>query len=233
MKQLLIISTLLFQLIAFGQSREIITAQVVSSSDPVAGAIIVNISTEKEVFSDENGNFKMLLGVGDFLIISHPSYEYRRTTVTATDLKSNPFVINVFPITNQLQEVVVTNTAKDDLVMRHKDKKKFTPGERRLYAANSGPVDIIINALSGRTNMLKKELQVEMNERLLARIETIWPPEFYTETLQIPEDYIKGFQLYLIGDAEFVAAVRARNKTLMEFLVSKQAADYNKIISGE
>lgn len=230
MKQLLILSLLCFQTLIFGQQ---VSGRVESFSDPVAGAIVVNISTEKEAFSDEFGNFTTALKVGDLLIISHPSYEYHRLTVTDTDLLNSPFLINLIPVTNALQEVIVTNTAKDDLVMRHEDKKKFTPAERRLYTANSGPIDIVVNALSGRTNMLKKELQVEMNQRLIARIETIWPDDFYTGTLQIPHDYIKGFQLYLIGDAEFVAAVRANNKTLMEFLVSKQAADYNAIISEE
>ena len=222
---------MLFAQLAYSQ-QTMRSGQIVSDSIPVAGAIVVNISTEKEAFTNENGFFKLALKAGDLLIVSHPGYEYRRKLIEQEDLASEVISINIILKPNELAEVVVTGRAnQDDLIMRHKDPRKFTPAERKLYTASSGPVDILLNALSGRTNQLKKELQVEMNERLLARVETLWEPEYYTNTLRIPEDYIRGFQYYLIEDTEFVAALKERNKTLLQFLASKHAVNYNNLIS--
>ena len=219
-----------FAVVTYAQSKKW-TGQILSDSIPVAGVFVVNLATEKESITDENGYFKLTLQPNDLLIISHPSYEYQRRLVQAEDLNSDLLLIELIPKPNALEEVVITGTApRDDLIMRHKDHRKFTPAERQLYTATTGPVDILVNALSGRTERLKKELEVEMNERLLARVETIWEPHYYTETLQVPEIYIRGFQYYLIEDDEFVVALKAKNKTLLQWLASKHAAEYNKII---
>jgi len=94
-------------------------------------------------------------------------------------------------------------------------------------------VDPILNAINGRTKRLKKEVVVEKNEKLLLRLEDYFKEEEYTEVLKIPKEYIKGFQYYLIEDAEFVNALRAKNKTMTLFLAKKLASDYIEIIRRE
>ena len=51
----------------------------------------------------------------------------------------------------------------------------------------------MINAISGRTNMLKKELVVEKKEMLQAKTSDYFERKYFIETLNIPEDYVDGF----------------------------------------
>lgn len=162
------------------------------------------------------------------------NFEYKRKIIEAEDLTQPVVTIRMIPKPNQLDEVVVIKrSAPDDLIMVHKDHKKFTPAERKLYTARSGPVDIIVNALSGRTLLLKKELQIEFKERLLARVKTQYEDDFYIQTLKLPAAHIEGFQYFIIDDAEFVSALKAKNKTMMRFAIVRLASAYNEVIAAE
>ena len=113
-------------------------------------------------------------------------------------------------------------------------QKKYTPAERKLYTATSGGgIDGLLNAISGRKAMLKKEIEVEKKEQSLARIDVLFEDKYYIETLKIPEDHIRGFQYYCVEDAGFVSALKAKNKTLTMFLIVGLAEKYNQIITNE
>ena len=132
-----------------------------------------------------------------------------------------------------LDEVVVKQkAAPDDLIMRHKDHRKFTPAEKKLYTATTGLLDPLINLLSGRTAQLKKELQVEMNERLLARIDQVYDDQYFVEQMKIPADYVGDFKRYIIDDDAFVSALKAKNKTLMQFECARLAISYKKLMAA-
>jgi hypothetical protein len=67
----------------------------------------------------------------------------------------------------------------------------------------------------------------------LAYIGALFDDEYYTGTLKIPANYIKGFQYYCIEKEEFAASVRSKNKTTIMLLIVSFAKTYNKIIADE
>lgn len=84
-------------------------------------------------------------------------------------MKTKEVLIKMTPKPGQLDEVVITkyrNINALDLGVLSKPAKEYTPAERRLKAAssydltvgtyNSVSLDAIINSISGRTAMLKK-----------------------------------------------------------------------------
>jgi hypothetical protein len=79
--------------------------------------------------------------------------------------------------------------------------------------------------------MLKKEVVAEKKERLLLRLDGWFEEKFYTNSLKIPQEYIKGFHYFLIEDTDFVRALKAKNKTLTKFLMSKLSLNYKETIS--
>ncbi len=111
-------------------------------------------------------------------------------------------------------------------------QKSYTPAERKLYTATSGFLDAPINWISGRTALLKKEVVVEKKERLLNRVSGLYSDDFYINQLKIPYDYIEDFQHYMIDDKEFQAAMKAKNKTMQLFLVSKLATNYKSLMAN-
>ena len=223
---------------AFGQTGTdvLIHGKVIADSTSTESINVVNLVNEKATITDRNGEFYILAKAEDLLVFSAVNFEYHRKSIEEEDLKKNPIFIKMIRKINQLDEVIVNeypNITAEKLGIIPKGQKKYTPAERKLYAAQSGPVDILLNILSGRTNMLKKELEVEKKERFLAKVEVLYEDVYYTETLKIPQDYIKDFQHYLIDDAEFVSALNAKNKALIKFSMTKLAVKYKELVKPE
>ncbi len=95
------------------------------------------------------------------------------------------------------------------------------------------PVDPLLNAISGRTAMLKRELEVEKKERLVLLFSSLFEEKYFSNTLKIPNDCIKGFQYYCIEDGKISEALNSKNKTKIEFLIIPLATNYKKIIAND
>jgi hypothetical protein len=204
-----------------------------SDSTSVSGINVVNIVNEKSATSDGAGEFFILVKPGDLLILQKESLEYKRQPIDEDDMKKSVVIVKMIPKPIALDEVIVTQKAiPDDLIMNHKDHKKFTPAERRLYTARTGILDPLLNLMSGRTAMLKHELEIEMKVRLLERVDAVYEEQYYTDQLKIPVDYIGDFKRYIIDDAPFVAALKAKNKTLMQFETARLATSYKKLMAA-
>ena len=78
--------------------------------------------------------------------------------------------------------------------------------------------------------MLKKELQVEKKEFLLAKISNMFEKEYFTETLNIPTLYVRGFCYYAIEDKKFTDALKSKNKMMAIFLLGELSEEYLKTI---
>jgi hypothetical protein len=143
----------------------------------------------------------------------------------------------MIPIVIALEEVIVkqhSGITAENLGIIPYGQKKYSPAERKLYTATSGGgIDGLLNAISGRKAMLKKEIVIEKKEQALARIDVLFEDKYYIERLKIPEDYIRGFQYYCVEDASFVSALKAKNKTLTMFLIVGLAEKYKQIIEDE
>lgn len=231
----LLLFTLLVSQFIFAQSNTetLISARIIADSTSVENVNIINTRTQKSTTSDQSGNFIITVQLNDILVLSAVNLETRRKTITADDLKSAVIIFKMNPKINTLQEVIVTDktTIKaEDLGIIPHGQKKYTPAERKVYTATSGVLDPLLNKISGRTKMLKKEVIVERNEKLLVKFDGLFENQYYTETLLIPADYIKGFQYFLIEDADFVTALRSKNKTMIKYLIKKLAADYRLTI---
>ena len=226
---------LLLPILVFGQQEKVLRFRVVvPDSSSVAGINVVNLVNEKSAMTDYKGEFTILAKADDLLVLQKETLEYKRQIIEEEDIKKDVIIIKMIPKPIALKEVVVSKKAeRDDLSKTHKDHKKFTPAERKLYTARSGILDPLLNKISGRTNQLKKELDVEMKQRLLARTETVFEDEYYIETLKIPEEYIGDFQHYLIDSPEFVSALKAKNKTKMRFYASRLSISYHELMANE
>jgi hypothetical protein len=238
-------STLLFVLffvskVAFGQSiiKEI-RGKITADSASVEAVTIENTNNNSIVISDKKGVFSLDVSEGDILIFSAVNLETLRKKITKLDLKSNFVKVEMTPRSIFLKEIVIKKseiTAESLGIIPH-GMKHYTPAERKLYTATSGggilPLDPIINAISGRTAMLKKGIIVEKKEMLLAKIKYLFEDKYYTQTLKIPEDYIHGFQYFCIEDIDFVKALESKNKTLIMFRIIPLTQNYLNIIAKE
>ena len=229
---------LLLVQVAFGQTTNTkeIRGKITADSVAVDRINIVNITTEKATVSDAKGFFTIPVKEGDVLVFTAVNLEGLRRKITKEDLIEEVLTVIMLPKSIILNEVVVNESSitAESLRIIPYGQKNYTPSERKLYTATSGGgIDGLLNTISGRKAMLKKEIIVEKKEQLLARIDVLFEDKYYTETLKIPSDYIKGFQYYAIEDVALANAVRDKNKTLIMFLIVKLAENYNKTIALE
>ena len=237
--------------ISFGQTtgEKILHGKIIVESRNISGATIINLVNEKSTVSDSNGEFFILAKAEDLLVFSSVNLEYHRRLIEDEDFKPELLIIKMTAKITELEEVIVNKHPEINAVglgISPKGIKKYTPAERRLKTAGefkpiqllgliggSMPLDPLINSISGRTKMLKRELEVEKKEHLLVLLGSLFDDTYFTKTLKIPSDYIKGFQYYSIEDKKLAEALKSKNKTKIEFLIVPLAAKFNQIIASE
>jgi hypothetical protein len=202
---------------------------IIAADDALLSGIdVVNLGNEKVTLTNSKGEFSILVKANDVLVFSSKSLEMRRVLIDEDDLKSGIITVNMYPKITELNEVIVKKSPIEGVSIIP-GQKQYTPAERKLHTATNGIIDAPVNWMSGRTAMLKKEVAVERKERLLDKVGILYEDKYYIETLKIPEIYIDDFQRYIIEDKEFTAALKVKNRTMMLFLISKLAVNYNAI----
>lgn len=225
--------------ITIGQTRTAkeIRGKITTDTIAVEGINIVNLSSEKATVTDRNGLFTLFVKEGDVLVFSAVNLVTLHRRTSKQDLMQDILEVQMAPKSIELKEVVVKENSQitaENLGIISYDQKKYTPAERKLYTATSGGgIDGLLNTISGRKAMLKKEMVVEYKEQSLNRLAPLFEDSYYTETLKIAADYIRDFQYYCVEDANFTAALKSRNKTLIMFLIVGLSENYNKIITDE
>lgn len=229
---------MLFVQIGFGQktvSKEIL-GQILEKSTSVEAVNIINNTTQITAVSDANGMFSIVVKEGDVLVFSAVNLEGFKRRITTEDMNSSLLQIKMTAKEVELKEVIVNENANitaENLGIIPYGQKKYTPAERKVYTATSTSVDKLLNKISGRTAMLKKEVKVEKKEALFRKMEYLFEENYYTDRLRIPEADIKGFQLYCVDDTEFAVSLDTKNKTMSMFLITDLARKYLIILENE
>jgi hypothetical protein len=221
-----------------------VKGQVHLNTMPLEGINITNTFNKINVVSDQYGVFTILAKEGDILSFSAVNYVSLRKYINVKDFKLGIISIDLTPKSIELNEVIVNgnpNITAENMGIIPRDQIKLTPAERRLQTAGDFKpihllgvlggalaVDPILNAISGRTKMLKKAVSVEKKEFLIAKLEVLFEQKYYLETLKIPEEYIRGFQYYCVEDSDFSRSLNDKNKTMSMFLIVGLASKYNK-----
>ncbi|MNQ89853.1 hypothetical protein D3C85_1051720 [compost metagenome] len=236
--KILLILFLMIVQISFGQTSVVkeILGQVFEESSSVEGVNIINNNTQITAVTDENGMFSIVVKEGDVLVFSSVNLEPLKRRITVEDLTSSSVQIKMTAKQIELKEVVVNDNAgitAENLGIVPHGQKTYTPAERKLYTAKSTSIDKILNGISGRTSMLKKEVNVEKKEMLFRKLEYLFDENYYTERLRISLEDIKGFQLYCVEDSEFAVSLNSKNKTMSMFLITELARKYLKILENE
>ncbi|ABQ04802.1 carboxypeptidase-like regulatory domain-containing protein [Flavobacterium johnsoniae] len=229
---------LFFAQLSFGQkaSSKEISGQIFEKSTSVTSVNIINNDTQVSTVSDNDGRFSIVVKEGDVLVFSAVNLEPLKRRISAEDMNLSLLVIKMEAKEIELKEVVVNDNygiTAENLGIVPRGQKTYTPAERKVYTATSTSVDKILNGISGRTAMLKKEVNVEKKEALFRKIEYLFDENYYTERLKIPADDIKGFQLYCVDDADFAVSLNTKNKTMSMFLITDLARKYLIILENE
>jgi hypothetical protein len=213
-----------------------INGKVIADYSDLEGIYIINLHTEKSTITERGGYFSINASVGDTLVFSSVQFKALKISLKEQDFTKELLFVKMETLIRLLDEVKINeykNINAISLGIIPANVKRYTPAERKLYTATSGggilPIDPVLNWISGRTAMLKKEVEVEKKESLLDKILDLFGDKYFTETLKIPEDYIKGFQYYVVEDLKFAEAIKAKNKTMATFIMNELAVKYKEL----
>jgi hypothetical protein len=222
------------QLYSQNQVPRRIEGKVAADFSNLEGIYVVNTSSEKSTTTNSEGHFSIEAKVGETLLLSAMNFKEVKIVLSESDFSKKWLVVSMQPIVNDLREVIVGNSAisAESLGIIPYGQKKYTPAERKIFTATSGfGIDPILNLISGRTNMLKKELEIEKKEGYLIQLENLFQPDFYIHSMHIPQLHVKGFLYFLVENPKFISVLKTKNRTAIEFSMSELAVKFNEIIA--
>lgn len=217
----------------YAQDRKNLQGRVIATGSPAQNIFIINKNTGTEVKSASDGTFTIPAKIGDRITAYSNTTQVREFAITAHSFSQNPYTIEIDPIGTDLDEVVVTGVTSESLGLVPKNQEQFTPAERKLLTAGSGRMnpmglDPIINALSGRTKMLKKAFESELKETLAKKINSLFTDEEF-ERFGLTKETAKGFIFYIVEDIRLKDAVKAGNTEMVRLLLLELADKYTKL----
>jgi hypothetical protein len=239
---LLLFSVFLFNLSGFSQT--LLKGKVISDASTLEGIHIINLTNKEVVLTEQGGFFSILAKANDTLMFSAMQVKGVQVVLKQTDFSENLYFMRLKAQITALDEVYIKNYPEINAVslgIIPKGTKSYTPAQRRLRTATNAEgsgggavgVDPLINWISGRTAMLKKEVEVESKERLLVRLSILYEEVFFIETLKIPSEYIKGFQIFALDEPRLVASLKSKNTTLTTFILGELAEKYKSMTFPE
>lgn len=208
----------------------LITGVITCDSIQIEGISVYNSANKMMAVTDKNGCFSIQAKIGDILNFTGIDYKPLRKYVYKFEYLSGEMEVCMTLKAIELDEVIVNKFASitaENLGIIPKGQKKLTPQERRLYS-NSGGFQGFYSWLSGERDILKINVEIEKKENYLKKLDYLFGNKYYTRTLKIPQELIKGFQYYCVEDPDFVQSLDTKNKTMSMFLISNLAMDYNK-----
>ncbi|MDD3004862.1 hypothetical protein [Flavobacterium sp.] len=223
---------LIFSTIISAQNRVQILGVILVKDAKPSDVRVVNLNSEREVFSDEKGHFTIEVQEDDVLVFNAPHLDFMRKMVEGEHLKSGKIEVLMTSTQIVLDEVEIVNYNRINAVslgILSKPAKKYTPAERRLYGATSSPFDGLINSLSGRTKMLTNDVDTEKKQFALYELDKRYTDDFYIQTLKINPDDIGSFKYYVVEDSKFREALKGKNPFRVTFLMINLALEFKKI----
>lgn len=224
------------QLYSQNQVPRRIEGKVAADFSNLEGIYVVNTSSEKSTTTNSEGHFSIEAKVGEILLLSAMNFKEVKIVLSESDFSKKWLVVSMQPIVNELKEVIVgsSSISAESLGIIPYGQKKYTPAERKIFTATSGfGIDPILNLISGRTNMLKKELEIEKKEGYLIQLENLFQPDFYIHSMHIPQLHVKGFLYFLVENPKFISVLKTKNRTAIEFSMSELAVQFNEMIASK
>jgi hypothetical protein len=234
-----------------GPGTGVLKGRIAEDGEGIPNVHILNLSAERATITNAEGYFNLNARIGDTLLISAIRYERKSFVVTNQMLESPGLRIEMEPFVNQLEEVVLrpynlSGDLTEDLINLDVEQpvtaaslnlpnayaKKRTQAERQLIEARSGgagiPLNPILNAISGRTKMLKKRLARDQAYIQTQEVRARYTDSLFVSDLKIPEIRIPDFMYFCEVDPEFAVLAASEDDLKMWDFLKAKGMEYRK-----
>ncbi|RXG24836.1 peptidase associated/transthyretin-like domain-containing protein [Leeuwenhoekiella aequorea] len=207
-----------------GQEAIQLTGKITNDSIDHEYLHVLNLTLQKGTITNEKGVFRIPVREQDTLYISAVQFKPKEVVITSEIIAKNFLKLELETNVTELEDVNISDIdlsgrLGDDMNIP-KVEKPFNPAdaglpvytgpiitqeERKLYTAtHSGggiiPVNAVINAISGRTKMLKNHVRISNMEIRVQKARNLVSDSTYIYQLNIPAKYIDDFAHYIYQD---------------------------------
>lgn len=218
----------------FAQQKTIL-GKIVSKTRDLEGIYIKNLNTNVSTATQKGGYFSIEANPNDTLLFSAVHLVGREKVLTYADMNKSLVFVPMEYAENILEELIIDRRVTTESLGLG-GAKKYTPAQRRLRTATSSsggiiPVDAIVNAISGRTKMLKKTVELEAENMLVQQMLNKFPDDFYTGRLKIPAQYLQAFGYYMLQDPIIITSFNSTTNTQLSLMYAEKATEFLEILN--
>ncbi len=229
---------------SYSQEIEYLEGIVQSKDSTLQDIHIKNIANAQTVTTNEEGIFKIRAKIGDSLVISHVSIKESIVVIKRSHLESKLFLFEVSDHRIELDEVEINQYANIDAVslgIIPKKVKKLSPNERKLYTAGdfklihllsllggSLEVDPIINKISGRTDRIKKHIEIDKKRENIHFLKTNYY-DYMLMNLALSDEDIGAFLYYLVDQQPLQNLIDQNHEAQLKFFICDKWIKYKKL----
>lgn len=236
------------------EGKKTLFGRVTSPDKDVVGVVVQNITSRNAVITDLDGNFSIPIQLNDTLLFSAVNFIKKVVPVSEALYGSNFIEVPMQEFVNQLKEVVVRpynlsgdlnqdvgqlkldkDVSAEALGLPNAHQRIPTQSERMLQTATYGkfnmgmilspPLDPIINAITGRTKMLKNRVKVDKAYATTQQVQNSYADSLFTNTLKIPIEKIDDFMYFCEVDENFQNLVESQDQLkIWDFMLEKSRA---------
>lgn len=220
-----------------------ITGRVLGNGD-VENIHVINQTSNLFTTTNDKGYFRITASYKDTLVFTSVRYIRKIHVVTFRNIQEREMTVFLEENVNVLDEVIVgriltgkldsdienSQTARPidfyDLGLPGYTGRPLTQSERRLAEARIGqpgtlPILPLINAITGRTKMLKKRVFLEKKSTLIKSIKDRLSEDFFA-THSLDSMYHEEFFLFCAEDEDFESRCMSQSDIeILEFLGEK------------
>ena len=237
-----IILLLVFISAAFTQSygqteeRNLLRGKVMYRNSNVQNENVINVTTEKGVVTNANGEFEINVKLGDELVFTAVNYQIKRVRITQEILDNNRLVVEVNEKVTELDEVVVTPENEEAFIkLKNEEFKKYEYGIDETSRVENIALSQTERGMQNGINFvnifkaIKKGLKGEDGEEVEQKqlkvsdvLRQVYDDQFFVEDLSIPQDKINDFLFYCDTRLPEQSLLKKTNEfQLIDFLVNE------------
>ncbi len=223
--------------------------RVYSTDGDVSATHVLNLSSQRASITDASGFFSIPAKFQDTIVFSAVQFKRKEIVVTMSMLESKMLSIPLEEALTELDEVVVMPLLTGDigrdtqrmgvgpvvtsstLGLPNANVKILSKTERELFAATANPFmsfDPLINAITGRTKMLKHRLAYEKAYARTERVRDMFVDSLFRTDFKIPEEKIDDFMYFCEVDPAFQSTVDSRDRLKIWDYMRERSEEYLK-----
>ncbi|MCC9018140.1 hypothetical protein [Flavobacterium lipolyticum] len=224
-KLLTTISFFTYQL-SISQTEKLLKGKVQSETILLKNIEVINKTAQTSTTTNHLGEFSILAKAQDSLIFFSKNFLFKRIKLTAKEIESNMIIINMIPITEELDNIVIINnklpkiTYSVEAANQVKNDKQANDLIQRYLNINDGRIK---NALNYNIALpTKKKKKIENDERFKKLVAASCPPGFFTNDLKLKPEEKEIFIKFCDVDPKSKMLLQDPNiLTTMDFLYIK------------